>query len=83
MCSESEGLNGDLAGLASVGFTGCLSGVRFDSISPLKAALLHPDSRVVVTGSLVSSSCVSSSQADSYAAETTNSLSGKKSMLTF
>ncbi|XP_035996745.1 contactin-associated protein-like 4 isoform X1 [Fundulus heteroclitus] len=72
---ESEGLDPDLARLASTGFTGCLSGVRFDSICPLKAALLHPDSRVTVTSPLVPSSCASSSQADSYAAETTHSLS--------
>ncbi|KAM4738833.1 contactin-associated protein-like 4 [Anableps anableps] len=72
---DSEGLNADLARLASVGFTGCLSGVRFDSICPLKAALLHPDSRVTVTSPLVASSCASASQADSYAAETTHSLS--------
>ncbi|KAM4574759.1 contactin-associated protein-like 4 [Fundulus diaphanus] len=72
---ESEGLDPDLARLASIGFTGCLSGVQFDSICPLKAALLHPDSRVTVTSPLVPSSCASSSQADSYAAETTHSLS--------
>uniref|UniRef100_A0A3Q2Q7C3 Contactin-associated protein-like 4 n=1 Tax=Fundulus heteroclitus TaxID=8078 RepID=A0A3Q2Q7C3_FUNHE len=80
--TKSEGLDPDLARLASTGFTGCLSGVRFDSICPLKAALLHPDSRVTVTSPLVPSSCASSSQADSYAAETTHSLSGNRSMLT-
>ncbi|XP_038124875.1 contactin-associated protein-like 4 [Cyprinodon tularosa] len=73
--SESEGLDANLAGLTSIGFTGCLSGVRFNSIYPLKAALLHPDSRVTVTSPLVPSSCASSSPADSYAAETTHSLS--------
>uniref|UniRef100_A0A1A8HLU9 Contactin associated protein-like 5a n=1 Tax=Nothobranchius korthausae TaxID=1143690 RepID=A0A1A8HLU9_9TELE len=72
---ESEDLDSELPGLASLGFTGCLSGVRFNSICPLKSALLHPDSRVIVTGSLVQSSCASSSQADPYAAETTHSLS--------
>uniref|UniRef100_A0A3Q2NR86 Contactin-associated protein-like 4 n=1 Tax=Fundulus heteroclitus TaxID=8078 RepID=A0A3Q2NR86_FUNHE len=76
--TKSEGLDPDLARLASTGFTGCLSGVRFDSICPLKAALLHPDSRVTVTSPLVPSSCASSSQADSYAAETTHSLSGNR-----
>uniref|UniRef100_A0A3Q2CWF8 Contactin associated protein like 3 n=1 Tax=Cyprinodon variegatus TaxID=28743 RepID=A0A3Q2CWF8_CYPVA len=73
--SESEGLDANLAGLTSIGFTGCLSGVRFNSIYPLKAALLHPTSRVTVTSPLVPSSCASSSPADSYAAETTHSLS--------
>ncbi|XP_078802184.1 contactin-associated protein-like 4 isoform X3 [Oryzias latipes] len=61
--------------LASLSFTGCLSSVRFNSISPLKAALLRPDSRVVVTEPLERSSCASSSPLDSYAAETTQSLS--------
>ncbi|XP_017276056.1 contactin-associated protein-like 4 isoform X1 [Kryptolebias marmoratus] len=72
---ETEGLDAELSGLGSLGFTGCLSGVRFNSICPLKAALLHPDSRVIVTSPLVQSSCASSSQAGPYAAETTHSLS--------
>uniref|UniRef100_A0A3B4YTI4 Contactin-associated protein-like 4 n=1 Tax=Seriola lalandi dorsalis TaxID=1841481 RepID=A0A3B4YTI4_SERLL len=67
-----------LSGLASLGFTGCLSAVRFNSISPLKAALLHSDSPVTVTGPLVQSSCGSSSPAKPYAAETTHSLSGTR-----
>ncbi|XP_036971862.1 contactin-associated protein-like 4 [Acanthopagrus latus] len=76
---EPDELEAELAGLASLGFTGCLSGVRFNSISPLKAALLHPDSPVTVTGPLVQTSCGSSSPADSYAAETTHSLSDQPS----
>ncbi|XP_073332152.1 contactin-associated protein-like 4 [Pagrus major] len=76
---ESDELEAELAGLASLGFTGCLSGVHFNSISPLKAALLHPDSPVIVTGPLVQSSCGSSSPADPYAAETTHSLSDQPS----
>ncbi|XP_070817481.1 contactin-associated protein-like 4 [Chaetodon trifascialis] len=72
---ESDELDEELAGLASLGFNGCLSGVRFNSISPLKAALLHPDSPVSVTGPLAQSSCGSSSPANPYAAETTRSLS--------
>ncbi|XP_027884694.1 contactin-associated protein-like 4 isoform X1 [Xiphophorus couchianus] len=72
---ESEGLSADLAGLASAGFTGCLSAVRCGSICPLKAALLQPDGRVSVAGAVVGSSCAAPSQADSYAAETTHSLS--------
>uniref|UniRef100_A0A8C4F3Y9 Contactin associated protein like 3 n=1 Tax=Dicentrarchus labrax TaxID=13489 RepID=A0A8C4F3Y9_DICLA len=78
VCSESNELDAELAGLASLGFTGCLSGVRFNSISPLKAALLHPDSPVIVTGPLAQSSCGSSSPANPYAAETTHSLSGTR-----
>ncbi|KAF6715522.1 Contactin-associated protein-like 4 [Oryzias melastigma] len=63
--------------LASLSFTGCLSSVRFNSISPLKAALLHPDGHVVITEPLEQSSCASSSSSppDSHAAETTQSLS--------
>ncbi|XP_031139813.1 contactin-associated protein-like 4 isoform X1 [Sander lucioperca] len=72
---ESDELDAELAGLASLGFTGCLSGVFFNSISPLKAALLHPDSPVIVSGPLVQSSCGTSSPANPYAAETTHSLS--------
>uniref|UniRef100_A0A3P9QHD9 Contactin-associated protein-like 4 n=1 Tax=Poecilia reticulata TaxID=8081 RepID=A0A3P9QHD9_POERE len=74
---KSEGLSADLAGLASAGFTGCLSAVRFGSFCPLKAALLRPDGRVSVAGAVVASSCAAPAQADSYAAETTHSLSGK------
>uniref|UniRef100_A0A4W6DPD4 Contactin associated protein like 3 n=1 Tax=Lates calcarifer TaxID=8187 RepID=A0A4W6DPD4_LATCA len=72
---ESDELDAELAGLASHGFTGCLSAVRFNSITPLKAALLHSDSPVIVTGPLVQSSCGTSSPAKPYAAETTHSLS--------
>ncbi|XP_029286155.1 contactin-associated protein-like 4 [Cottoperca gobio] len=71
---ESDEMDAELAGLASLGFTGCLSGVCFNSISPLKAALLHPDSPVIVSGPLVQSSCASSSPSNPYAAETTHSL---------
>ncbi|XP_041647348.1 contactin-associated protein-like 4 [Cheilinus undulatus] len=71
---DSDELDSELAGLASLGFTGCLSGVRFNSITPLKAALLHPDSRVIVTEPLVSSSCASSTADNPYTAETTHSL---------
>lgn len=76
---ESDDMDPDLARVASVGFTGCLSVVRFNSISPLKAALLHPDtSPVVITGPLVQSSCGSSASANPYAAENTHHLSGRR-----
>uniref|UniRef100_A0A8C2XLG2 Contactin associated protein like 3 n=1 Tax=Cyclopterus lumpus TaxID=8103 RepID=A0A8C2XLG2_CYCLU len=69
---------GRLSRVAALGFTGCLSGVLFNSVSPLKAALLHPDtSPVVVTGPLVPSICGSTS-ANPYAAETTHHLSGRR-----
>ncbi|XP_068590882.1 contactin-associated protein-like 4 [Cebidichthys violaceus] len=73
---ESDDLDPELSRLASLGFTGCLSVVHFNSISPLKAALLHPHtSPVVVTGPLVRSNCGSSASADPYAAENTHHLS--------
>nr|XP_046265066.1 contactin-associated protein-like 4 isoform X1 [Scatophagus argus] len=73
---DFDDLDPDLARLASLGFTGCLSVVHFNSISPLKAALLHPDtSPVVVTGPLVQSNCGSSASANPYAAENTHHLS--------
>lgn len=75
----SDDLDPDLARLASLGFTGCLSVVHFNSISPLKAALLHPDtSPVVITGPLVQSNCGSLASANPYAAENTHHLSGKR-----
>ncbi|CAB1413509.1 unnamed protein product [Pleuronectes platessa] len=67
----------ELARLGSLGFTGCLSAVLFNSISPLKAALLHPDtSPVTVTGPLVPSLCGSTST-NPHAAETTHHRSGQ------
>ncbi|KAF7659846.1 hypothetical protein LDENG_00291450 [Lucifuga dentata] len=71
---ESGEMDPELARVASLGFTGCLSAVHFNSISPLKAALLHPDtSPVLITGPLARSNCGSTS-ANPYAAETTNHL---------
>uniref|UniRef100_A0A665XFZ5 Contactin associated protein like 3 n=1 Tax=Echeneis naucrates TaxID=173247 RepID=A0A665XFZ5_ECHNA len=73
---DSDDLDPDLARLAALGFTGCLSVVRFNSISPLKAALLHPDSSpVAITGPLVRSNCGSPASANPYAAENTHHLS--------
>ncbi|XP_058495403.1 contactin-associated protein-like 4 [Solea solea] len=72
---KSDELDTELVGLASLGFTGCLSAVRFNSFAPLKAALLLIDSHVTVKGPLVLSSCGSSSPAKPSTAETTHSLS--------
>uniref|UniRef100_A0A3B4WYK3 Contactin-associated protein-like 4 n=1 Tax=Seriola lalandi dorsalis TaxID=1841481 RepID=A0A3B4WYK3_SERLL len=78
---DSGELDPDLARLTSLGFTGCLSAVLFNSISPLKAALLHPDtSPVVVTGPLVQSVCGSTST-NPYAAETTHHQSGQRDIV--
>uniref|UniRef100_A0A3Q3Q6D3 Contactin associated protein like 3 n=1 Tax=Monopterus albus TaxID=43700 RepID=A0A3Q3Q6D3_MONAL len=74
---DSDDLDPDLAKLASLGFIGCLSAVHFNSINPLKAALLHPDtSPIIIAGPLVQSSCGSSASANPYTAENTHHLSG-------
>lgn len=79
LCSDSDELDPDLARLASLGFTGCLSVVRFNAISPLKAALLHPDtSPVTITGPLVQSNCGSAAPVNQQAAENTHHLSGER-----
>uniref|UniRef100_A0A3P8TCK0 Contactin associated protein like 3 n=1 Tax=Amphiprion percula TaxID=161767 RepID=A0A3P8TCK0_AMPPE len=76
---KSDDLDPDLARLASLGFAGCLSVVQFNTISPLKAALLHPDtSPVVISGPLVQSNCGSAGSANPYAEENTHHLSGKR-----
>ncbi|KTG41374.1 hypothetical protein cypCar_00047399, partial [Cyprinus carpio] len=76
--SESGEVDPEIARLNALGFTGCLSVVQFNSISPLKAALLYPDtSPVIVTGPLSESSCGSSLHTNPYAAETTHSLTAE------
>uniref|UniRef100_A0AAQ5YVU3 Contactin associated protein like 3 n=1 Tax=Amphiprion ocellaris TaxID=80972 RepID=A0AAQ5YVU3_AMPOC len=73
---ESDDFDPDLARLASLGFAGCLSVVQFNTISPLKAALLHPDtSPVVINGPLVQSNCGSAGSANPYVEENTHHLS--------
>uniref|UniRef100_A0A3Q4I1J0 Contactin-associated protein-like 4-like n=1 Tax=Neolamprologus brichardi TaxID=32507 RepID=A0A3Q4I1J0_NEOBR len=76
---ESDDLDADLSRLASLGFTGCLSVVHFNTISPLKEALLRPNSSpVIITGPLAQSNCGSAASANSYSAENTHHLSGEK-----
>ncbi|XP_047458129.1 contactin-associated protein-like 4 isoform X2 [Mugil cephalus] len=76
-------LDAELARMASVGFTGCMSAVLFNSISPLKAALLRPNtSPVIITGPLIRSIC-SSTSAKAYEAETTHHLSGVIAVVIF
>uniref|UniRef100_A0A3P9DC68 Contactin-associated protein-like 4 n=1 Tax=Maylandia zebra TaxID=106582 RepID=A0A3P9DC68_9CICH len=73
---ESDDLDADLSRLASLGFTGCLSVVHFNTISPLKEALLRPNSSpVIITGPLAQSNCGSAASANSYSAENTHHLS--------
>uniref|UniRef100_A0A672JQQ9 Contactin associated protein like 3 n=1 Tax=Salarias fasciatus TaxID=181472 RepID=A0A672JQQ9_SALFA len=83
MSIHSDDMDPDLARLGSLGFTGCLSVVHFNTISPLKAALLHPDSGPVsISGPLVQSSCGSAASANPYAAENTHHLSGETKQCT-
>ncbi|KAM9844451.1 contactin-associated protein-like 4 [Aulostomus maculatus] len=73
---DSDELDPDLVRLASLGFAGCLSVVHFNSISPLKAALLHPDSSpVIITGPLVRSNCGFPSSANPSTSENSHHLS--------
>ncbi|XP_061835035.1 contactin-associated protein-like 4 [Nerophis lumbriciformis] len=69
----------DLVRLASLGFSGCLSVVRFNAVSPLKDALLRPSGAsphaFVVSGPLLSSTCGSTMSANPYAAHNTPHLS--------
>uniref|UniRef100_A0A8C9Z9P0 Contactin associated protein like 3 n=1 Tax=Sander lucioperca TaxID=283035 RepID=A0A8C9Z9P0_SANLU len=82
LSTGADDLEPDMARLASLGFTGCLSVVHFNSISPLKAALLHPDtSPVIITGPLVQSNCGSSASANPYAAENTHNLSARNNCI--
>ncbi|CAG5896362.1 unnamed protein product [Menidia menidia] len=72
---EFDDLDPDLARLASLGFSGCLSVVQFNGVSPLKAALLHRDSGpVVVSGPLTRSSCGSPDASGPDASENTHHL---------
>ncbi|XP_021458718.2 contactin-associated protein-like 4 isoform X2 [Oncorhynchus mykiss] len=81
---ESGELDPEIARLNSLGFSGCLSVVQFNSITPLKAALLYPNtSPVIVTGPLAESTCGSSSPANTYPAETTHPLSGVIAVVIF
>lgn len=82
--SDLDDLDPDLARLGSLGFTGCLSVVQFNSITPLKAALLQPEtSPVQVLGPLVRSNCGSSVSANPYSAENTRHLSGNRMTVTW
>lgn len=72
---DSE-LDLELAQLGSLGFSGCLSSVLFNTISPLKVALLHTNtSSVTVRGPLTRSVCASTATSPS-TVETTHHLSG-------
>ncbi|XP_069366911.1 contactin-associated protein-like 4 isoform X2 [Paralichthys olivaceus] len=81
---DSDELDPELSRLASLGFSGCLSVLSFNSISPLKAAVLHPDtSPVIISGPLLRSSCGSSASANPYAAENKHHLSGVIAVVIF
>ncbi|KAL4617566.1 contactin-associated protein-like 5, partial [Arapaima gigas] len=73
---DSGDLDPEVSRLNALGFSGCLSGVQFNRIAPLKAALLYPSSSpVTVRGQLAESQCGASSPSNPFAAETTRSLS--------
>ncbi|KAI1905287.1 hypothetical protein AGOR_G00014550 [Albula goreensis] len=73
---ENGELDPEIARVNSLGFSGCVSVVRFNSITPLKAALLYPSSSpVIVKGELSESQCGASSPTNPFAVETTHSLS--------
>uniref|UniRef100_A0A3Q3DXS9 Contactin-associated protein-like 4 n=1 Tax=Hippocampus comes TaxID=109280 RepID=A0A3Q3DXS9_HIPCM len=67
--TESEEVDPNLIRLSSLGFSGCLSVVRFNSVSPLKEALLRPHGGTVhISGPLVRSNCGSPAASSPYAA---------------
>ncbi|XP_061654226.1 contactin-associated protein-like 4 isoform X1 [Phyllopteryx taeniolatus] len=73
---ESDDVDPDLVRLSTLGFSGCLSVVRFNSISPLKEALLRLHGGTVdVSGPLVRSNCGSPATSNSYATHNTPRLS--------
>lgn len=63
--TDSLSLDPEVSKANAYGFTGCLSSVQYNHISPLKAALRHPSvAPVTVQGSLTESSCASMMEAD-------------------
>ncbi|KAM9789461.1 contactin-associated protein-like 4 [Neosynchiropus ocellatus] len=73
---DSAHLDPDLARVASLGFSGCLSVVLFNRVSPLKAALLQQDSGAVqVSGPLLRSTCGSAPSTPTSGSETTRQVS--------
>ncbi|KAM8838666.1 contactin-associated protein-like 4 isoform 2-T3 [Synchiropus picturatus] len=73
---DSAHLDPDLARVASLGFSGCLSVVLFNRVSPLKAALLQQDSSAVqVSGPLLRSTCGSAPSTQTSGSETTRQVS--------
>uniref|UniRef100_A0A3Q3DDR2 Contactin-associated protein-like 4 n=1 Tax=Hippocampus comes TaxID=109280 RepID=A0A3Q3DDR2_HIPCM len=77
--TESEEVDPNLIRLSSLGFSGCLSVVRFNSVSPLKEALLRPHGGTVhISGPLVRSNCGSPAASSPYAAHNTPHLSGER-----
>ncbi|KAG5841398.1 hypothetical protein ANANG_G00199090 [Anguilla anguilla] len=68
-----------LSRLGALGFSGCISAVQFNGVAPLKAALRRPpSSRVVVTGTLKESRCLSSRPFDGNTIRSLSDHSGTK-----
>ncbi|XP_073522704.1 contactin-associated protein-like 5 isoform X2 [Phyllobates terribilis] len=62
---DSPGLDPQISSINSVGFVGCLSSVQYNQVTPLKAALRHPNlAPVRVFGSLTECSCGSITESD-------------------
>ncbi|KAG9355031.1 hypothetical protein JZ751_001744 [Albula glossodonta] len=71
---DTSELDPEISRANALGFSGCISMVQFNDVTPLKVALLHPAaSNVIVTGQLRESHCASSNPFD---ADTIRSLSG-------
>ncbi|XP_077151533.1 contactin-associated protein-like 5 [Ranitomeya variabilis] len=62
---DSPGLDPQISSINSVGFVGCLSSVQYNQVTPLKAALRHPNlAPVRIFGSLTECSCGSITESD-------------------
>ncbi|KAJ8380943.1 hypothetical protein SKAU_G00017210 [Synaphobranchus kaupii] len=76
---DTTELDPEISRINSLGFSGCISVVQFNNITPLKAALLHPTaSNVTVTGQLRESHCGSSNPFDIDTIRSLSDLSGRK-----
>ncbi|XP_036382105.1 contactin-associated protein-like 5 [Megalops cyprinoides] len=78
---ESDGLDPEIFRISTLGFSGCISVVRFNTIFPLKEALLYPSANnIIVTGKLGESTCGSSNPFDTDTIRSLSDHSGAKDM---
>ncbi|KAM5326786.1 contactin-associated protein-like 5 isoform 2-T2 [Glossophaga mutica] len=74
--TENLGIDSEVVKANTLGFIGCLSSVRYNHISPLKAALRHMTiAPVIIQGILTESSCGSMMDSDVNAVTTVHSSS--------